>query len=174
RKERYKKDFCLSEEHAGVITEEKTTADYYEEVLKSYTDPAKAANWVMSELLMYCSDKKCSVTGLNTTPKRLAQILKLIDKGTISASAGKKVVKRIEQEDRDPENLIEEMGLKQISETSELRSVVEKLVADNPNEAERLRNGEKKLTGFFVGQAMKATKGKGNPKEINKLLSELI
>jgi aspartyl-tRNA(Asn)/glutamyl-tRNA(Gln) amidotransferase subunit B len=128
----------------------------------------------MGEALRVTKEKKISVTALKATPKRLGKLLGLVSQGVISANAAKKVFDLIEATDKDPEIIVEEQGLRQISDTGELEKIVAEIVAKNAKEAARFKAGETKLIGFFVGEVMKATKGKGNPKEINKLVSSLL
>ncbi len=172
--ERFMSDYSLSQEHAETLTDSIAIADYFEQVAEISQDSKSAASWVMQDVLRIIKEKKIEVDELALTPQRLGVVVKKIKEGAISAKAAKTVVNAIEEQDKDPEKLIEELGLSQISDSSELEGVVKKLIEDNPDEAQRLKDGDKKLTGFFVGQAMKATKGKGNPKEINRLLAELL
>ncbi len=174
RKQRFMSNYELSSEHAQVLTDSKPVADYFEKVYKICKDPKLTANWVMSEVLRVSKEKKVTVNQLALTPQRLGTILSYIENETISPAAAKKVINKVEEENRDPTELIEEMGLTQISDTSELEAVVKSILDENPSEVERYKNGEKKLISFFMGQSMRATKGKGNPKEINAILSQLL
>jgi aspartyl-tRNA(Asn)/glutamyl-tRNA(Gln) amidotransferase subunit B len=159
---------------AEVLCSDRAIADYYEQALTSCGDAKLLANWVMGEALRVTKEKKISVTALKATPKRLGKLLGLVSQGVISANAAKKVFDLIEATDKDPEIIVEEQGLRQISDTGELEKIVAEIVAKNAKEAARFKAGETKLIGFFVGEVMKATKGKGNPKEINKLVSSLL
>ena len=128
----------------------------------------------MSEVLRLQKDNGAGVETLKVTPKRLGNLLCLVSKSTVSAQAAKKVFDLIEVQDKDPDVIVEEQGLKQISDTDALEKVVRDILAQNPAEVARYRAGEKKIVGFFVGEAMKLTKGKGNPREINRLVSTLL
>ncbi|MBD3345537.1 MAG: Asp-tRNA(Asn)/Glu-tRNA(Gln) amidotransferase subunit GatB [Chitinivibrionales bacterium] len=174
RKERFMQQMNLTEEHAEILTDTREVADYFEEVLKSCGDARMAATWVMGEVLRIAKDKKTGLKELNVTPWRLGHLLGLVKDGAVSANAAKKVFAEIQNRNADPGALIDEMGLKQISDTSELKRITEDIIAQHPDEAKRYKEGEKKLSGFFIGQVMKATRGKGNPKEINKLVSGLL
>jgi aspartyl-tRNA(Asn)/glutamyl-tRNA(Gln) amidotransferase subunit B len=171
---RFIQDYGLQVEHAQVLTEDKPVADYFEETARSCKDTKLVAIWVMGEILRMIKEKKVEVYQLNMTPKRLNLLLNMIMDGAISANAAKKVLDRAEAENKEPAILIEEMGLRQISDTSSLEQIVKKILLENPAEVKRYRGNDKKLLGFFVGQAMKATKGKGNPQEINRIVSELL
>jgi Asp-tRNA(Asn)/Glu-tRNA(Gln) amidotransferase B subunit len=111
---------------------------------------------------------------LKISPKRLGNLLSLVSNNTISANAAKKVFDLVEESNKDPETIIEEQGLKQISNLQVLEDVVHEIIARNTEEVARYKAGEGKLMGFFVGEAMKTTKGNGNPREINKLFSKFL
>lgn len=170
RKRRFVEQYELSENHADVLTEAKEYADYFEDLCKKSEDPRSSAVWVMGDVLRICKEEKRELSELYITTDRLGELLLAVSKGTISQSAAKKVFNKMEEEQKEASVLIEELGLVQISDSSELEGVIAKILEDNPDEVSRFRDGEKKLTSFFVGQAMKATRGKGNPKEINKIL----
>ncbi len=174
RQARFVNNLGLSEEHASVLTDSRPVAEYFEETVAAGADARTSANWVMGEILRISKDRKCDLSALNISPQRLAKVIALVDKGTISANAGKSVLTDIQEQNKDPEALIEEKGLRQISDTSELEKVVDQVLEGKEEEIQRFRSGDKKLLGFFVGQVMKATRGKANPKEVNRLLSEKL
>ncbi len=171
---RFIDQYGLSDEHARVLTDARPVADYYEDILSCCSDAKLAANWVMGEVLRICKEKKVEVDKLGVTPQRLGALLTLVIDGVVSTNAAKKVFDRMEEDDKEPAVLIEEMGLKQISDTSALEETVKTIIAGHPGEVERFKAGEKRLMAFFMGQAMKATKGKGNPKEISALFSKIL
>lgn len=174
RRKRFIETFGLSAETASVLISTRQLADYYESTLTSKCDPRMAANWVMGDVLRIINDQKIEINNLNITPERLGKLIKLIDDGTVSAKAARKVFDLIQEQNKDPRQIIDEQGLVQVSDASALEAAVKQVLAANPSEVERYKAGDKKLTGFFVGQAMKATKGSGNPKEINAILSKLL
>ena len=174
RRARFEEEFRLTAYAAEVLTSTRPVADYFEATVRHGSDAAAAANWIMGEILRIVNEQKLDVAKLSITPARLAALLSLVASGAISAQAGKKVVTLVQSENRDPETIIKEKGLTQISDSGALEAAVRKLLSANPEEAGRLRAGEKKLAGFFVGQAMKATGGKGNPKEISAILAKLL
>ena len=159
---------------AEVITSSRALGDYFEQPLKFCNDAKLAANWVMGEVLRLQKDKNIKVETLKVTPKRLGNLLGLVINNTISAQAAKKVFDLMEAQDKEPEAIVEEQGLKQISDTNALEKVVRDILEKNQAEVARYKAGEKKIMGFFVGEAMKLTKGKGNPKEINRLVSMML
>jgi aspartyl-tRNA(Asn)/glutamyl-tRNA(Gln) amidotransferase subunit B len=170
RRSRFQAQYGINAYSAEVLTAERPTADYFEETCTHCNDAATAANWIMGELLHMVNDKKIAISDLRVTPKRLASLLAEVAAGTISANSGKRVLSLIEAEDKEPAAIIAEHGLVQVSDASFLDEAVSKAIEANPMEAERFRAGEKKLMGFFVGQAMKLTGGKGNPKEISNIV----
>jgi aspartyl-tRNA(Asn)/glutamyl-tRNA(Gln) amidotransferase subunit B len=171
---RFKEQYALNDEHTRVLTDSRLVADYFEQTVSSCNNKKLTANWVMGEILRLSKEKRVEVDKLSVTPKRLGSLLSLVDDGTLSPNAAKKILNRVEQENREPEELLEEMGLKQISDTSALEETVKQILDAHPEEVTRFKEGQKKLSSFFVGQAMKMTKGKGNPKEIHKILSKLL
>jgi len=174
RFERFISQYGLSSDHARVLTDARPVADYFEETVEKNADPRMTANWVMGEVLRICKEKKVEVTALRVTPKRLGELLQLVNDGDISAIAAKKILSRIEEDDKEPAALVDEMGLRQISDSGALEQTVKAIISRFPDEVTRFKAGEKKLMAFFMGQAMKATKGKGNPKEIRTLFSKLL
>ncbi len=174
RRNRFQAQYGLNAYAAEVLTAAQATAGYFENTCKHYPDAATAANWIMGEILRMVNDKKVAITGLRVTPERLATVLKKVDSDEISAQSGKKILDMIEAEDKEPEAIIAERGLAQVSDVSLLETAVQQAIEANPKEAERFRAGEKKLMGFFVGQAIKLTGGKGNPKEISAIVGKML
>ncbi|MBN1131281.1 MAG: Asp-tRNA(Asn)/Glu-tRNA(Gln) amidotransferase subunit GatB [Chitinispirillaceae bacterium] len=174
RRGRLERSYALAPDAADVLTSSRAIADYYEAVLAAGAEARTAANWVMGEILRMVKEIKTGPGELRVTPERLAVLLAKVKDNTLSAQAAKKVLEAVQAEDRDPAAIIAELGLAQISDTGALEAAVRKVIEANPGEVERYRKGEKKLTGFFVGQAMKATAGKGNPREIGTIVARLL
>lgn len=174
RKLRFIEKLGLVESTAEVLTSERAIADYFETALKTFSDARQVANWVMGDILRIMNEQKLSLEQICVTPQRLGKLLSLIDDGTVSAKAAKKVLDTMQSENKEPDVVIDQLGLRQVSDTGALEVAVKKVLGENPAEVERYKAGDKKLTGFFVGQIMKATKGTGNPKEINVLLQKLL
>jgi len=174
KRARFIADFGVTPYMADVLTLEAAIAKYFEETLAFCKDAKLVANWVMGEVLRFAKEKKISAASLSVTPQRLGALLGLVTEGALSANAAKRAFDIMETQDKDAAAVVAEQGLTQISDTGELSKIVKDVVAKNPKEAQRYKAGETKLVGFFVGQVMKATGGKGNPKEINKLVSELL
>jgi aspartyl-tRNA(Asn)/glutamyl-tRNA(Gln) amidotransferase subunit B len=179
KRERLVSEYGIPPYVSGVVSTSAFSADYFEDTINYFKPESPkenqfVANWIIGESFRVVKEKKIDISQLKVTPQRLAKLLELIKNNVISASAAKKVFDLMEATDKDPEIIVEEQGLRQISDTGELEKTVREIVEKSPKEVERFKAGETKLMSFFVGQVMKATKGKGNPKEINKLVSGLI
>ncbi|KPC72563.1 glutamyl-tRNA amidotransferase [Thermoactinomyces vulgaris] len=174
RKERYMTEFQLSDYDATILTNTKAVADYYEQVVAANVDPKLASNWVITDLLGYLNAEGKEITDIVMTPAHLAGMIQLIQKGTISTKIAKKVFKEMLATGKEPNVIVEEKGLVQISDEGQLREEVTKVLAANQESVEDLKNGKDRALGFLVGQVMKATKGKANPQLVNKLIKEEI
>jgi aspartyl-tRNA(Asn)/glutamyl-tRNA(Gln) amidotransferase subunit B len=174
KRQRFITNYGLTPYMAEVLAATRAVADYFERTMGFSKDPRLTANWVMGEVLRLQKEKDALVETLNVTPKRLGELLTLVSTSVISAQAAKKVFDLIEEQDKDPDTIVDEQGLKQISDTGALEKIVRDIIETSQGEVARYRAGELKLMGFFVGEAMKQTKGKGNPKEIHKLVSGML
>lgn len=172
--ERYKREYDIPEYDAEIITESKTIADLFETTAKLCNKPKKVSNWLMGEYLRLCKNNGIDPEKVNLSPESLAKIIDLTDDGAITTTVAKKVFEKVFTEGIDPEKYIDENNLKTVSDEGELRSLVEKIIAENPKAVASYQSGTKKALGAIVGQAMKATKGKGNPAVINRLVLEII
>jgi aspartyl-tRNA(Asn)/glutamyl-tRNA(Gln) amidotransferase subunit B len=159
---------------AQVLTAEKEVADYFETALAIYNEPKKISNWVMGEILRELNDRGVMLDECKLRPEDLAGLVKLVDDGVISGSMAKGVFKELFETGGDPEAYVKAKGLVQISDTSAIEGLVDEVLAENPSEVERYKGGDKKLTGFFVGQVMKKSKGKANPGLVNQLLAKRL
>ena len=169
-------EYKLPKDDAVRLAGERSTAEYFEAACKEKgSDPKKVATLILVELQALMSDRKIeNINDLKTNPSRLGKITALVEDGTIGLRIAKDLLPMIEDTDKDPEVLIEEKGLKQVSDTGEIEKIIDQIIAENPSEVEAYRGGKDKLFGFFVGQAMKLTKGKANPGVINQLLKEKL
>lgn len=174
RRARFEKQYELTANASEVLTAERSLADYFEETVNIFSDARQVANWIMTDILRIINDQKISISQLRITPSRLASLLKLIQDGTVSAKAARKVIDLMHSEDREPTEIIDQLGLRQVSDSAALETAVKKVLDANPEEVQRYKAGNKKLISFFVGQTMRATKGAGNPKEINSILARLL
>lgn len=174
RKERYMKEFGLSSEDAVFMTNDKATADYFEAAVAAGADPKAAVNWLMGEFASQLSTDGIEIDKAPVSAENLAALLKLISKGTISGKIAKKVFATMWKEGGNPDDIVKAQGLVQISDTGELQKLVDEVVGNNPKAVEDFKAGKKKAVGALVGQIMKATKGKANPRVINELLNKKL
>ena len=167
RRERYIANFGLSSTDAQYMTNDKDTSDYFEKVVAAGADPKASVNWIMGEFASQLSNAGIEIAKAPVTPENLAKLLALIAKGTISGKIAKKVFAEMWKDGADPEEIVKAQGLVQISNTGALKELVVKVIANNPKAVEDFKAGKKKAVGALVGQIMKETKGKANPKVIN-------
>ena len=172
RRERYIANFGLSSTDAQYMTNDKDTSDYFEKVVAAGADPKASVNWIMGEFASQLSNAGIEIAKAPVTPENLAKLLALIAKGTISGKIAKKVFAEMWKDGADPEEIVKAQGLVQISDTGALKELVVKVIANNPKAVEDFKAGKKKAVGALVGQIMKETKGKANPKVINELLND--
>lgn len=174
RRKRFMEEYGLGGYDAQVLTASRDTADYFEAAVKLFSKPKTVANWIMVELMRLLKQSESSITQTKVSPELLAELLGLIDKGVISNKIAKKILEEVFETGKAPGKIVEEKGLSQVSDASELQAVVEKVIEDNPKEVEKYRAGKKKVLGFLMGQVMRATKGKANPQTANELLRRLL
>lgn len=174
RMARYTQEYGLSEYDAGILTSSKSLSAFYDEMLHAGTDAKGAANWVTCDVLGYINKEGLELKDIRTTPQRLAALISLIEKGTISTKIARDVFKEMLETGKEPNQVIEEKGLIQISNVDELKIEVDKIVENNPQSIEDWKNGKDRALGFLVGQVMKATKGKANPQVVNELIREKL
>lgn len=174
RRSRFISSYQLSEFDATVLTADRAMADYFEATVTAGAPSKPAANWIMGDLQASLTERKLEVGDCALTPANLASMIGLIEDGTISGKIAKDLLPEMVESGKAPRALVEEKGLVQISDSSELESVARAIIADNPGPAADFRAGKDKALGFLVGQMMKATKGKANPKMANEIIrSEL-
>ncbi|BBO90948.1 Asp-tRNA(Asn)/Glu-tRNA(Gln) amidotransferase subunit GatB [Desulfosarcina ovata] len=174
RKARYEADFGLPAADARVLTGSRELADYFEACLTAYNQPKTVANWIMGDLLGLLNARGLEIENSPITPDGLAGLLELLDSDVISGKIAKTVFEAMADTGKPAKAIVEEKGLVQVSDTSTIDPIIDSIVAANPDEVERYRGGQKKLIGFFVGQVMKATKGKANPKVVNEILMKKL
>ncbi|MBI4682606.1 MAG: Asp-tRNA(Asn)/Glu-tRNA(Gln) amidotransferase subunit GatB [Nitrospirae bacterium] len=174
KRARYVKEFNLPEQDAGLLTSEKAVAEWFEEAVKSGGAPKSVGNWMMGDLMKLLNEENRQIEECMLKPKQLVDMLSLIDKGVISGKIAKTVFEEMYKTGRDAGVIVKEKGLVQVSDESEIEKAVDDVLANSPNEVERFKAGDAKLMGFFVGQIMKATKGKANPKIVNELLRKKL
>ncbi len=174
RKERFVRQYGIPEYDAGVLTASKALADYYERCVELFPEPKQVSNWVMGELLRLLNEAGKEPEDCPVPPEGLAELLGLIKDGTISGKIAKGVFEEMFRTGRGAREIVREKGLEQITDEGVLKTVVDQVLRDHPKEVFEYRKGKEKLLGFFVGQVMKATRGKANPQLVNKLLREAL
>jgi aspartyl-tRNA(Asn)/glutamyl-tRNA(Gln) amidotransferase subunit B len=177
RRQRFVKEYALSEYDAGVLTGTRALADFFEETTKLSGQAKTAANWIMGDLLRFYKDSNVDLKDLSSspvTPKMLAGMISLVEKGTISGKIAKTVMEEMYRSGKYPQQIIEENGLVQISNTDEIEKIVDKVIVENPKPVEQYRLGKTGNLGFFVGQVMKATGGRANPQTVNEILKKRL
>ncbi|MCZ6764799.1 MAG: Asp-tRNA(Asn)/Glu-tRNA(Gln) amidotransferase subunit GatB [Alphaproteobacteria bacterium] len=171
RRARFVGEFGLSEYDAGVLTAERETADFYEALVATDDrNPKTAANWVISELFGALNAADLPISASPISAVQLGALIGLIGDDTISGRIAKDVFAEMFETGADPGKIVEKKGLKQITDSSEIEAVIDTIIAANPDQAEQYRSGNEKVVGWFVGQAMKATRGQANPQLVNEVL----
>ncbi len=174
KKERFVRDWKIPQYDAEVLTTSKEIADYYEECVKNYTDGKKVSNWVMGEVLRELKERKIEIKDFKITPTNLTDLLKQIDEDTISGKMAKEVFAEMAEMGKSASQIIKEKGLMQITDQKDLTQVIENVLKENEENVKRYHAGKEKLFGFFVGEVMKKTKGKANPRLVNQILKEKL
>ncbi len=174
RRKRYVEELGLPEYDAKILTLTKEMSDFFEETIKKGADPKLASNWLMGDVSAYLNAEQKELHEIPLTPEALAKMIELIKNGTISSKIAKTVFEELVTKGGDPEQIVKEKGLMQISDEGELRKIVLEVIENNMKSVEDYKNGKDRALAFLVGQVMKATKGKANPPMVNKLLVEEI
>ena len=172
--ERFVKEFDIPRYDAEVLAADRATAEYYDALVAISGNGKLCSNWVMGELQRALKDNDLAIAACPITPEMLAGMLKRIDDKTISNKIGKKVFDAMWQSGKDADTIIEEQGLKQVTDLGAIEPLVDEVLAANPDQVAEYRGGKEKLLGFFVGQIMKASKGKANPAALNELLKKKL
>ena len=174
KKQRFMEEYGLNDYDAGVLTASQELSGYFEKVLADGAVPKIACNWITGDLTRVMNESGKTLSEINLSPENLANLTILIDQGEISSKIAKTVFAEMLDSGETPNTIIEEKGLKQITDEKELGRIVEELLASNPQQVKQYREGKTKVIGFFVGQMMKQTQGKGDPAVINRLLKEKL
>ncbi len=172
--ERYRKEFDIPEYDIGIITDSKHMADLFEETVAICGQPKKVSNWLMGETLRLLKEKNMDPEEILFSPENLAKLIRLVDSKAVNLTVAKEVFEVMFDGNIDPEQYVEEKGLKTVSDEGALRATIGEVIASNPQSVEDYRNGKEKAIGFLVGQTMKAMKGKADPVSVNQILKELL
>ncbi|TCS95864.1 Asp-tRNA(Asn)/Glu-tRNA(Gln) amidotransferase subunit GatB [Hazenella coriacea] len=174
RQQRYTQEYGLSDYDANILVATQEIADFFDQTVQVGADAKLASNWISSGLLGYLNAEGKELSDIEMTPANLAEMIELIQKGTISSKIAKKVFQEMLTSGKDPATIVKEKGLVQISDQGQLKEEVAKVLEANPQSIEDLKNGKDRALGFLVGQVMKATKGKANPQMVNQLIREQV
>lgn len=174
RKNRLVREFNIPVYDAEILTSEKEIANYFEEIVKITKNYKAASNWVMGDILKVIKDEKISITEFKISPQNIGKLINLIDQNIISGKIAKDIFPDMLTTSADPENIVKEKGLVQITDTTEIEKAIDEIIAQNQKQVEEYKSGKDKVFGFFVGQIMRATKGKANPQMVNDILKEKL
>ena len=172
RKKRYVEEIGLSEKAANFVTSSKYYSNMFEKASEISNNPKAVSNWLMSDIARIMNEKELEPDAIPFSAENLAELIVLIDKGTISNSIGKKVLEELFENPKEPSKIIEEKGWVQISDEGAIKEVVLKVLENNPQSVADYKAGKDKALGYLVGQAMKETRGKANPQMLNKMFME--
>ncbi len=174
RQKRFVNDYGMSEVDAITLTEDRYLADFFEEIAKEAGNAKAASNLVLSEVLRILNEQSIHIKEFPVSASRLAELINLKENDKINSSAMQNIFNAMLDEDKPAEELAKQMNLIQVSDSGFLEDLVDEIIKNNPDEVERFRGGKKQLMGFFVGQAMKASKGKANPKMITQMVQKKL
>lgn len=174
KERRYTEEYSLSEYDANLLANDRNLSNLFEETNERVKDPKIVANWILTELSRRLNESEISADQMNLSIDNFAKLINLAKDNKINNNVAKKLLREIFDSNEDPEKLAEDRNLLQISDSNYLEEIVDEVLAENPSSIEDIKNGKDRAFGFLVGQAMKKTKGKGNPVEINALLKEKI
>jgi len=172
KKQRYMQDYGLPEYDSEQLTQLKSTADFFEAVIECGASAKAASNWIMGDIWRIMNEKYIEIEQLPFTPKQLAQMIASIDKGVISNTAAKQVLENMFETSKDPDVIIEELGLKQVNDEGAILEIIKTVIEQNPQSVLDYKGGKDRAVGFLVGQVMRASKGKANPQTVNQLLTD--
>jgi aspartyl-tRNA(Asn)/glutamyl-tRNA(Gln) amidotransferase subunit B len=174
RMERFIKSFNLPVYDSEILTQTRELADYFEQVTEVTKDYKGASNWVMGDVLKVINEEKIDIKDFPVTPSNLGELIDLINNSTISGKIAKEIFPEMLKENKKPSDIVKMKNLVQITDTGEISTIIEKVLSEHPAEVEEYLTGKEKVFGFFIGQIMKESKGKANPKLVNEILKEKI
>lgn len=172
KKKRYIKEYKLTEYDADVLSQDRQIADLFEAAIKEVKDPTLVANWIQTDIMRRLKEYEIDASEMKLSIKNFSKLLKLVQDGKISNNSAKKVLREIFDTDEDPEKVVEEKGLAQVSDASFLERLVEEVLNENPQSIADFKAGKDRALGYLMGQIMKKSKGKANPQQVNAMLKE--
>ena len=174
KEKRFIKEYKLSDYDANVLSVDPNLSNFFEEVVVRSRNPKLAANWIMGELSAFLNKENLSILETKVDSINLGNLLSRIEDSTISGKIAKEIFEEMWNSEKSPDEIIQEKGLKQVTDSSEIEKVINQVLEQNQSQLEQYKSGKEKLFGFFVGQVMKASRGKANPEQVNKLLEERL
>jgi aspartyl-tRNA(Asn)/glutamyl-tRNA(Gln) amidotransferase subunit B len=174
RRARFQGDYGLPAYDTGVLTATRATADYYEEVTRGGVAPKTASNWIMGPVLAAAKEQGGDLAAYPVRPSGLAELISMVEEGTISQNVGKEVLTRMAEGGRGAREIVEAEGLAQVSDAGALEGWIQEVLEAHPDEVARFRGGEARLRGYFMGEVMKRSGGKADPKEVNRILAQRL
>ncbi|MFA5805699.1 MAG: Asp-tRNA(Asn)/Glu-tRNA(Gln) amidotransferase subunit GatB [Melioribacteraceae bacterium] len=174
RRDRFVEQYSLPKYDAEILTSSRGLANYYENILSVTNDYKSASNWVMTEVLKIVNEQKITVGQFPVSAENLGKLIKMINENIISGKIAKEIFPEMLKTNQDPNEIVKENNLVQITDSSEIESAIDKILTANPKQIEEFLNGKDKVIGFFVGKIMKETKGKANPRIVNELLKSKL
>jgi aspartyl-tRNA(Asn)/glutamyl-tRNA(Gln) amidotransferase subunit B len=175
RRQRFVQQYGLPEYDADILTSERSLSEYFEAAVKAYGgDPKRVSNWLMNDVLRMINESGVPAGSLKLSPTYLAEIIKLLDAGTINTNTGKSLLDKVQKTGRTPAEIVQADGLAKVSDTDAIRAVCSEVLAENPEQVANYKAGKVTLMGWFVGQAMKKSRGKADPQMVKTVLEELL
>ncbi len=174
KRHRYEEELGLSAYDTRILTDDRSLAEYFEQAISTGADAKQVTNWLIGDIAAYLKNNNLSISNIALKPEILAELVNLIKEGTISGKIAKDILPELLEKGGSAKELVEKKGLIQISDTKEIEKIIDQVLASHPDELEKFRNGKTKLKGFFVGQVMKQTGGKADPKLTNQLLGKKL
>ncbi len=175
RRGRFMTAYGLPEYDADILTSERALSDYFEAAVKAYGgDPKRVSNWLMNDVLRMINEKGISASELKLTPVYLADIIKLVDSGTVNTSTGKSLLDKVEASGHAPTEIVQAEGLAKVSDQEAIRTICAEVLAESPEQVNAYKGGKTTLMGWFVGQVMKKMRGKADPQVAKNILEELL
>jgi aspartyl-tRNA(Asn)/glutamyl-tRNA(Gln) amidotransferase subunit B len=175
RRERFSEQYDLPEYDADILTGERSLSDYFEAAIAAYGgDPKRVSNWVINDVMRILNEKGISAGDLRLKPEHLAEIIRLVDAGTVNTSTGKSLLEKVENTGRSPKEIVEAESLAQVSDEEAIREICAEVIAENPDQVQTYRSGKEGLIGWFIGQVMKKSRGKADPQAARVILQEML
>lgn len=172
--ERFMREYSLPDYDSRILSTSKALADYFEECVRLFSQAKTISNWIMGDVLRLLKTDNREIEDCPVTPQQISSLLQMMDKGTINAKTAKQVFEEMYVTGSSADDIVRKKGLTQVSDGSEIETIIDKILAANPDGVEKYRTGNTKVFAFFIGEVMKATKGKANPKIANQILQEKL